>query len=85
MIRALHLCQNVRPPHPGSQPVGYEKIIDAPARVLFPGMEAVGPPAISSRRIGVEQPEGIGKARFCLLYTSTLWVVRPVIRIVMDI
>ena len=41
---------------------GNDKIVDAPARVLFPGVEAVAPPAVL-HLVRVNRTEGVGKAR----------------------
>ena len=44
------------------QPVGDEKIIDAPACVLVSRMEAVAPPGIRARKLGVPETEGVRKS-----------------------
>ena len=50
------------------QPVGDEKIIDAPACVLFPRVKPVAPPGIRARKLGVPETEGVRKSggkQFC--------------------
>ena len=44
-----------------AQSVGDDKIVDAPADVLLPGVEAVAPPGVF-RRVGMLEAPGIGEA-----------------------
>ncbi len=62
MVRTQNRGGNICPYHPRRQPVADEKIIDPPSRVVPPGVEAIGPPAVCPGLIRVEQAEGIGKA-----------------------
>ena len=43
---------------------GDNKVVDAPAGVLFSGPEPVGPPGVDAFQIRVEMAEGVYKARF---------------------
>ena len=43
-------------------PVGYDKVVDAPSGVVLPGVEAVAPPTVDTGGIRVEVSEGIRKA-----------------------
>ena len=44
------------------QPVGDDKIVDAPSGVVLPGIEAIAPPGVCAGLIRIEIPEGIRKA-----------------------
>ena len=61
MVAALHVGQDLRPDDPVPQPVGDEKIVDAPPRVVLPGVEAVGPPGVGPLPVRIEVPEGVCK------------------------
>lgn len=45
-----------------AQAVGHQEVVDAPPRVLLARTEAVGPPRVHARRVGVEVAEGVGEA-----------------------
>ena len=63
MVRAEDLVVNGRGLYGILQPVRDQKIVDAPARVLLPRMEAVAPPRIRAGEVRVSVAEGVGKAR----------------------
>lgn len=42
---------------------GSDEIVNTPSGVLFSCLEAVGPPGLNALSVGIEMPEGIGKAR----------------------
>ena len=44
---------------PGPQGFGGDEVVDAPARVVLAGAEAVAPPAVSTGHIGIEETEGV--------------------------
>ena len=46
-----------------SQTLGGDKVVNAPACVVFAGVKAIAPPAISAGHIGVPIAERIGKSR----------------------
>ena len=50
--------------HLFSQVIGYQKVINSPSGVVFPGVEAVAPPAVGPGQIWVEVAEGVGEASF---------------------
>ena len=49
-------------PDGAGQPVGNQKIVNTPSGVFLPGAEAVGPPAVCTGHVGIQQTEAIGKA-----------------------
>ena len=44
------------------QPVRDQPIVDAPSRVIFPGIKAVAPPAVCPQRVRMAKAKGIRKA-----------------------
>ena len=62
VVAALHIGQYLSPEDFIPQPVRDDKVVDTPSGVVLPGVEAVGPPGIGPLPVGVEEPEGVGKA-----------------------
>ena len=66
----------------GLETVGTEPVVYAPTHILFPGMEAVGPPGINIGLQGMEVAEGVGKAgcqEFCELLAFLIGKARIVV------
>ena len=61
---------------PFAQPVRDQKIVDAPAGILLPGLEHIAPPGVGAGLIGVQIPEGIGKAAFQQLGEAFTLLIR---------
>ena len=62
MVGAVDLAVDRRGLNRILQPVGDEKIIDAPACVLFPRVKPVAPPGVCARKLGVPETEGVRKS-----------------------
>ena len=63
MVAAHHLGQDEGVLHLVPQPVGDHEIVDAPTHVPGPGSRPVAPPGVGVGPVGVEEAEGVGKAR----------------------
>lgn len=61
MVRTQNLVMDRCGGDPVCDSVGYDKIVNAPAGIVFPGIEAVAPPAVHTSGIGVQVAEGIRK------------------------
>ena len=62
MIAAHDLRQNAAFFNAAADALAYKKIVDAPPRVVLPGVEAVGPPGVDPLRVRVEIAEAVCKA-----------------------
>ena len=61
VVGAGDVRQDIRLSDPVLNAVGDQKIVDAPARVLGSGLEAVGPPGVENF-FGVQMPEAVRKS-----------------------
>ena len=61
MVRTEGVCVDWGGNNPVLQAIGYNKVVDPPASIVFTGIETVAPPAVDACCIGMEVTEGICK------------------------
>ena len=62
VVRAVDLRMDGGTLQAGSEALGGDEVVDTPARVTLTGLEAVRPPRVDVRLVGVEVAEGIDEA-----------------------
>lgn len=62
VVAAVNICEYLGVFNTLHKPIRHNKIVNAPADVLFARVKAVRPPRIYSLSVGIEAAECIGKA-----------------------